>query len=217
MRGSVGDASDRTSATTQQAAARPVRRGPIRARSSDRKPGRAQGYNPTRAPAPHRPAYGRPMRISHAIVARAAATVVAALAVAGCGGASEPAAPSGTAPDEAAVETVFRSYHQAVLARNFATACALNTPEASTELVRSVAAQGGQAGTCEEALGTLFATPDIAARYDGVSTSAQVRQVAVTGERAVVQWSFDDKGNVQPVETGLRRVDGQWRLLAVGS
>lgn len=159
------------------------------------------------------------MRITHSIAARVVATVVAALAVAGCGGASDPGppAPSDIAADQAAVETVFRSYHQAVLARDFPTACALNTPEASAALVRSLAAQGGQASTCEEALGTLFANPAVAGRYDGVSTSAQVGQVVVTGETAVVQWTFDDKGNPQPVETRLRRVEGQWRLLAVGN
>ncbi len=146
------------------------------------------------------------------------AAVVIALTVAGCGGAPvDPALTDGTAADQAAVETVFHSYHQALLARDFATACALNAAETSAELVRNVAAQGGPAGTCEQALTTVYTPPDAAAMADRVSTSAQVRQVHVIGDTATVSWTFDNQGHPEPVDTGLRRIDGQWRLLDVGA
>jgi hypothetical protein len=145
------------------------------------------------------------------IIRRAAApvvTIAAALVVAACG-ASGPSAEE----DEAAVETVFHSYHAALLARDFVTACALNAPETSVELVRNVNAQRGNAATCEEALTAVYAGPG-APVADRVSTSAKVQMIDVTGNTAMLTWSFDNQGKVQPVDTGLRRIDGQWRLLA---
>lgn len=139
----------------------------------------------------------------------------AALAVAGCAGASDggPVAHG----DQAAVETVFRSYHAALLARDFATACRLNAPETSAELVRNVNAHGGGAATCEQALTAVYGGPAAAAVADRVSTSAAVERVAVTGESATISWTFDNRGRPESVDTGLRRIDGQWRLLADGA
>lgn len=143
-------------------------------------------------------------------------TAVVAFTVAGCGGSDEPSAPA-AARDQAAVETVFRSYHQALLARDFATACALNAPDTNAALVRNVNAQGGRTTTCEEALTTLYAGPGAAAVADRVSTSAQIQQVTVGGNTATLAWTFDNQGRPETVNTGLRLIDGQWRLLAVGT
>lgn len=146
------------------------------------------------------------------------AAAVVALTVVGCGGAPvDPDLTDGTAADKAAVETVFHSYHQALLARDFATACGLNSAEASADLMRHVRAQGGRADSCEQALTTVYGSPAAAAVADGVSTSAQVRQVQVIGDTATISWTFDNQGNPEPVDTGLRRIDGQWRLLDVGT
>jgi hypothetical protein len=145
------------------------------------------------------------------IIRRAAApvvTIAAALVVAGCG-ASGPSAEE----DEAAVATLFRSYHAALLARDFVTACALNAPETSVELIRNVNAQAGTAATCEEALTAVYAGAG-APVADRVSTSAQVQEVDITGDTATLTWTFDNQGRVESVDTGLRRIHGQWRLLA---
>lgn len=115
--------------------------------------------------------------------------------------------------DEAAVETVFRSYHAALLARGFVTACSLNAPETSAELVRNVNAQGSSATTCEAALAAVYAGPG-AAVADRVSRSAQVQGVEVADDNATLTWTFDNQSGPQTVDTGLRRIDGQWRLLA---
>lgn len=146
------------------------------------------------------------------------AVAVIALTVAGCGGASvDPALAEGTAADQAAVETVFHSYHQALLARDFATACGLNSAEASADLVRNVNAQGSRVDSCEQALTTVYGPPATAAVADGVSTSAQVQRIQVIGDTATISWTFDNQGHPESVDTGLRRIDGQWRLLDVGA
>jgi len=134
------------------------------------------------------------------------ALTAAALTVAGCG-----ASPSARqAADASAAETVFRSYHQALLARDFPTACGLFTTQARTELVSTVNDLGGHADTCEQALGTLYATPVVARRYDEASRSLRVQDVQVDGDDAVVRVSYSGGA---PVDTTLRRLEGQWRLL----
>jgi len=149
--------------------------------------------------------------------ARMLSAVALVLVVAGCGGGTDGPGGPAVEGDEAAVETVFRSYHQALLARDFATACALNAPETSAELVRNTNARGARAATCEQALTAVYDAPAAAAVADRVSTSAQVQEVAVTGDSAVVRWTFDDRGTPRQVDTGVRLIDGRWRLLAVGS
>jgi hypothetical protein len=127
--------------------------------------------------------------------------------LAGCG-------PSET--DEAGVQTVFRAYHAALLARDFPAACALNAPETSAQLVRNVNARGGAAGTCEEALAVVYGGPG-APVADEVSRTARVDDVAVEGDIAHLTWTFDASGGARTVDTGLRRIDGQWRLLDAGA
>jgi hypothetical protein len=163
--------------------------------------------------------------IRRAIAAVAAAAALSACAPAGPGTgetAAPPtpnAAPSATpAPvdpgERAAVETVFRSYYQALLVRDYATACALNAPETNARLLEDVAAEGTPVATCEEALAAVYAIPGAAPVADAVGATAQVQDVAVAGDQATVSWSFEVQGRRQPVTTTLRRIDGQWRLLA---
>jgi endonuclease III len=137
-----------------------------------------------------------------------AVAVAVALAAGGCGGSGQ--------SEEAAVETVFRSYHAALLARDYVTACSLNAPETSAELVRNVAAQGVGVRTCEEALAAVYGGPG-APVADQVSRTAKVEGVEVSDDTATLTWTFDDQGAARAVDTGLRRIDGQWRLLAVGA
>lgn len=151
--------------------------------------------------------------IGFAIVAALAAGVVAA-----CGQGAVPE--SGTGPfdsaesGEAAVETVFRSYHQALQARDFATACALNAPETNRKLIERVAARGIQVRTCEEAWAAVYVLPNAGRVADGVGRTAQVQDIAVDGDDATISWTFEQApGRRQPVETTLRHIDGQWRLL----
>jgi hypothetical protein len=152
------------------------------------------------------------------------AAVLAAAALSACGGGPDAAPAVDAAPsiaaapdargDEAVVEAVFRSYYQALMARDFATACALNAPETNAKLVANMAAQGTRAGTCEEALAAVYALPGASLVADGVGNTAQVKDITVDGDTATISWSFETRGRRQPVDTGLRRIDGQWRLLA---
>ncbi|MGE3286525.1 MAG: hypothetical protein AB7J32_10550 [Pseudonocardia sp.] len=130
-----------------------------------------------------------------------------------------PAVLAGCGPSEAdgsGVQTIFHAYHAALLARDFPTACALNAPETSAELVRNVNAQGGAAGSCEEALATVYGGPG-ATVADEVSRTARVDGVAVEGDTARLTWTFAANGSTRTVDTGLRRIDGRWRLLDAGA
>ena len=64
-----------------------------------------------------------------------------------------------SADPRAEVEQAFRGYYSALLARDFAAACAHNAPETTATLLRNLATQGVDAATCEEALATIYADP----------------------------------------------------------
>jgi len=157
--------------------------------------------------------YGSMKGIGYAIL-----TALTAGAVAACGQGEVPETGAGPFPStesgEAAVETVFRSYHQALLARDFATACALNAPETNKKLIERVVAQGAQVRTCEEALAAVYTLPQAGRVADGVGRTVQVQDISVDGDDATISWTFEQaQGPRLPVDTGLRRIDGQWRLL----
>ena len=154
---------------------------------------------------------------------------LACLTFAGCS--SEPATPdagpaptTATAPpagpartgDEAAVEDVFHEYYRALLARDFAAACALNAPETTEQLLANVRSQGVTASSCEEALGKIYSLPGAAATADSIAHSASVDDVTVNGDQATITWSADINGARPTVTSGLRRVDGRWLLVELG-
>jgi hypothetical protein len=171
------------------------------------------------------------------IVLAAAASAVLALALAACGGPTAPSAPAAPAPaapaptdppgasavaaapvsveaDKAAVQDVFRRYYQALLARDWTTACEVNAPETKEALLRNLKQQGGvTAGSCEEAFSRIYDNPAAAQIADEIAKSAQVTDVTVTGDQATITWNAQVQGQRPTVTNGLRRVDGAWRLL----
>ena len=127
-----------------------------------------------------------------------------ALALCSCAGAG----------DRDDVESAFRGYHAALLARDFPAACAVNSPEATERLLASVATQGIEATTCEEAFTAIFSEEGAAATADGIASTVQVQEVAVTGEDATVTWTALLSGELRTATNDLRRVDGRWMLVA---
>ncbi|WP_219419684.1 hypothetical protein [Pseudonocardia nigra] len=120
------------------------------------------------------------------------------------------------ADDEAAVEIVFRSYYRALLDRDWQTACALSAPETQDALIENLRTQGGvTVGSCEEAFSTIYAVPGAAEIADEIAETAQIQDIAVTGDDATITWSAQSQGARPTVINGLRRIDGEWRLLDV--
>jgi hypothetical protein len=174
------------------------------------------------------------MRTTARALATAALVTAVSAALAACGGAPDPApaaadapaaangpaapvaAASGPTGDEGAVETVFRDYYRALLARDFAAACVHNSPEATAELLANLRERGVTAATCEEGFRLLYGVPGAAATYDAVANSATVQDVTVTGDDAAITWSADINGGRPTVTSGLRRVDGGWLLVDAG-
>ena len=74
------------------------------------------------------------------------AVAVLGVGLAGCGGGDA----------RAEIEQAFKGYQTALLARDFPTACGYNAPESTQKLIASVATQGIQASTCEEALAGIY-------------------------------------------------------------
>lgn len=165
-----------------------------------------------------------------------AAVLVTALT--SCGGAPAPADPdAGASPappagasaapdqgtagaaggDEAAVETAFTDYNQALADRDFATACALNAPESVEALLSGVEQGLGQRpADCVAAFEIIYATPGAAELADGTTTTTEIQDVTISGDTATVTWSAEVQGRRPTVTSDLRLIDGGWRLVDTG-
>lgn len=128
------------------------------------------------------------------------------------------AAPAPAAAPEAAVETVFRRYYEALLARDFTTACQLNAAETKAAMLKNLQKQGGiKAASCEEAFQKIYAKPAAAKVADRIATTAHVDEVTVTGDQATISWTAEVQGKPQSVTNEMRLVDGEWQLLDTNS
>lgn len=135
------------------------------------------------------------------------------------GGSTAAPGPAGGAVggDESAVETAFAGYNQALSARDFPTACALNAPESVEALLAAIEEGLGQRpADCVEAFEIVYAGPGTAEVADATTKTAQIQDVAVTGETATVTWSAQVQGQTQTVTSDLRLIDGNWRLVDTG-
>lgn len=126
-------------------------------------------------------------------------------------------APGAAGGDAAAVETAFARYNQALADRDFTTACALNAPEPIEALLAGVEeAMGQRPADCVEAFEIVYATPGAAEAADSTTTTSEIQDVTVTGDTATVTWSAEVQGMRQTVTSGLRLIDGGWRLVDTG-
>ncbi|WP_214365137.1 hypothetical protein [Pseudonocardia sp. H11422] len=161
------------------------------------------------------------MRRIPVLIAVAACTVLTACSSVTPDPVGPPATPSAVTGSpaataaEAGVETAFRGYYQALLARDFVTACALNAPETNQQLLANAAAGGLQANSCEDALTQIYAMPGAAQTSDGIANSVQVEDVTITGDTAVITWSAELQGERRDARNTVRTIEGQWRLVDV--
>lgn len=146
------------------------------------------------------------------------AGVALAAGLAGCSsGTAAPGTPA-AGTDAAAVEAAFRGHNQALLSRDFATACSFNAPETNQQLVEQASAGGGRVSSCEEALKKAYSNPRAVAVFDGVGKGAKVQGVQVHGDTASITWSVQPPGKKPVTNTSqMRRVNGQWRLVPNGT
>lgn len=117
--------------------------------------------------------------------------------------------------DEAEVEAVFRDYYGALLLRDFARACELNTPETQEHLVANLEAQGTPTASCEEALAVIYGSPAMAAAADRITNDAEIENIAVDGDQATIAWSYPVDGRRQQATNELQRVEGAWLLVDI--
>jgi hypothetical protein len=154
-------------------------------------------------------------------------TVVAAtVALSSCGGGAAggtgggPGEPSGTAAGaaspESEVEAAFRGYYDAILVRDFETACGFNAPETNDQIVSTMEALGTTVSSCPEALEKTVEDSATAEALDTIAETAEVQEVTVTGETATLRWSADTEDGQSTTTTPLRRIDGQWSLVYTG-
>ena len=109
---------------------------------------------------------------------------------------------------------MFQSYYQALLARDFGTACELTAPETKAALLENVKRQAKITATsCEDAFTKIYATPGAAGVADQIAKTARVTAVQVTGDQASITWTAEVQGSEPTVTNGMRRIEGAWRLL----
>lgn len=127
-------------------------------------------------------------------------------------GASPTGAYSPVTPDETAIAAVFRDHNEALLSHDFARACSFHDPVLDQQLVAQAAAGDGRIAGCEDALKAIYANPDAVAASDGIARTARITAITVGGDAAEITWSVENRGKQSSTTTGMRRIDGQWRL-----
>ena len=154
------------------------------------------------------------------VIARAASVTILLAAAAACSSGATtspppvPTAAPASGADRAAIEQVFGDYDNALLARDFTTACSLTAPQASTALIKSVAAQGSRVTTCEQAFTALYAIPEARGSLDADARTSKINNVTVAGDTATVTYSGNENGQSQKALTNkLQRIDGHWLMV----
>lgn len=114
----------------------------------------------------------------------------------------------------AEIDTAFRGYYTALLARDFPTACGYNTPEATAFLLQTLTTQGVRAGDCEGAFGAIFGQPASAAVFDTIARTVQIDDVQVDGGDATITYTSTVDGEPRTASVPMSRVDGGWKFVA---
>jgi ketosteroid isomerase-like protein len=133
----------------------------------------------------------------------ALATALLGVVVAGCGG----------DPQEE-IDTAFKGYYSALLARDFPTACGYNTPEATAFLLQTLSTQGVRAGDCEGAFGAIFEQSASADVFDTIARTVRIDGVDVDGDDATVTYTSTVDGEPRTASVPMSRVDGGWKFVA---
>lgn len=152
---------------------------------------------------------------------RIARLVVPALALAllaGCsgsdggpGGSGEAAAPDPSAQARDAVTATFTAYSQALLRRDFVTACLALTDDAKKALVADLNQRDIPAQTCDQSYAALYAT-DAADALDEQGKTIKVTDVTVDGTTASLTYTGTVKGRQLTQTVRAVEVAGGWQI-----
>ncbi|TCK21606.1 nuclear transport factor 2 family protein [Pseudonocardia endophytica] len=145
---------------------------------------------------------------------RLAAPVLALGLLAGCsggGGGDAPPAPDASAQARDAVTATFTAYSQALLRRDFTTACLSLTDDAKKALVADLNQRNIPAQTCEQSYAALYAT-DAATALDEQGRTITVTDVKVDGASASLTYSGSVKGKQLTQTLRAVQVAGGWQI-----
>jgi len=158
------------------------------------------------------------------------------LALAACGGDDKKASatPSAAATQEATaapakadaggeegVKSMSDDYRQALVDRDWDTACSHLAPETTDKLKSNIAQLGvtDAPDDCPKLMDTLYAQidkdPTAKKTIDAIAKTAKVTAVKITGDTASVSWTAKVNGVDTPVTQSARIIDGEWKLIDV--
>jgi ketosteroid isomerase-like protein len=144
--------------------------------------------------------------------ARLAAPVLALGLLAGCsGGGDAPPAPDASAQARDAVTATFTAYSQALLRRDFTTACLSLTDDAKKALVADLNQRNIPAQTCDQSYAALYAT-EAATALDEQGRTIKVTDVKVDGATASLTYTGSVKGRQLTQTVRAVQVAGGWQI-----
>lgn len=146
--------------------------------------------------------------------ARVAVPVLLLGLLAGCsGGGSAGSAPppDPTAQARDAVTATFTAYSQALLRRDFATACGALTDDAKKALVADLNQRDIPAQTCDQSYAALYAT-EAADALDEQGRTIRVTDVRVDGASASLTYTGSVKGRQLTQTVRAVQVSGGWQI-----
>ena len=145
-------------------------------------------------------------------LARLAAPVVLLGLLAGCsGGDTAPPPPDPSAQARDAVTATFTSYSQALLRRDFATACLTLTDDAKKALVADLNQRNIPAQTCEQSYAALYAT-EASGALDEQGRTIRVTDVKVDGATASLTYTGTVKGRQLTQTVRAVGVGSGWQI-----
>ena len=144
---------------------------------------------------------------------RAAAPVLLLGLLAGCSGGGGDAAPppDPSAQSRDAVTATFTAYSQALLRRDFATACLTLTDDAKKALVADLNQRNIPAQTCDQSYAALYAT-EAADALDEQGRTIRVTDVKVDGTTASLTYTGTVKGRQLTQTLRAVQVAGGWQI-----
>jgi hypothetical protein len=145
-------------------------------------------------------------------LARLAAPLVALGLLAGCSGGGDPAPPPDpSAQARDAVTATFTAYSQALLRRDFTTACLTLTDDAKKALVADLNQRGIPAQSCDQSYAALYAT-EAAGVLDEQGRTIRVTDVETDGQTASLTYTGTVKGRQLTQTVRAVQVAGGWQI-----
>ncbi|MDQ4117238.1 MAG: nuclear transport factor 2 family protein [Actinomycetota bacterium] len=144
-------------------------------------------------------------------IARLVAPVLALGLLAGCSGGDSPPPPDPSVQARDAVTATFTAYSQALLRRDFTTACLTLTDDAKKALVADLNQRTIPAQTCDQSYAALYAT-EAAGALDEQGRTIRVTDVKVDGATASLTYTGTVKGRQLTQTVRAVQVAGGWQI-----